>query len=151
MQRHTEQEVLQANPAALHKVWVHVVSRELVPHKLSLHTNTSGVLLYSLQGPLLKRSTSTACICPAEKKAEPGSALNSPASQAVEEQQCRGRSPSGSSAEVQTHCISSIGSLGPDYGHWQPHLSFWKQGGKLELGRSSQPRMEVHTYRVSMR
>lgn len=39
----TEQEVLQSNPAALHKVWVHVVSRQLVPHKLSLHTNTSGV------------------------------------------------------------------------------------------------------------
>lgn len=73
----TEQEVLQSNPAALHKVWVHVVSRQLVPHKLSLHTNTSAIPALSVS--VLQRMN------------EPGSGLNSLASQAVEEQQCMDR------------------------------------------------------------
>lgn len=48
VQRYTEQEVLQSNPAALHKVRVHVVSGQFVPHELSLLTNTSAACTYTL-------------------------------------------------------------------------------------------------------
>lgn len=47
VQRYAEQKVFQSNPATLHKVWVHFVGGQLVPHKLSLHTNTSTALMQS--------------------------------------------------------------------------------------------------------
>lgn len=47
VQRYTEQEVLQPDSAAFHKVRVHVVSGQLVPHELSLHTNTPDTRLQS--------------------------------------------------------------------------------------------------------
>lgn len=53
--------------------------------------------------------------------------LSSPSSQAVGEQQCMDRSPSGSSAEVQIRCIAATGSWGPDYGLQRRRPSAWQE------------------------
>lgn len=43
MRSHTKQKVLQAHSPALHKVWVHVVCGQLMPHKLCLHEQDKSV------------------------------------------------------------------------------------------------------------
>lgn len=127
VQRYTEQEVLQSNPAALHKVWVHVVSGQLVPHELSLLTNTSAACTYTLIHTITYGlGLGNMCNCDIwlikiqqilnANMAKQHLGLSSPASQAVEEQQCVDRSPPGSSAEVQIHCIAATESWGQNSG-----------------------------------
>lgn len=125
VQRYTEQEVLQSNPAAFHKVWVHVVSGQLVPHELSLLTNTSAACTYTLIHTVTYR-LGNMCNCDIwltniqqklnANMAERHWGLSSPAFQAVEEQQCVDRSPPGSSAEVQIRCIAATENWGQNFG-----------------------------------